>query len=266
MRAGTQMGVVMKLVTFNIRCDYGQDEGNNFKFRKPFILEKIKKENPDIICFQEVLPHVAAWLKENLSDYYVIGCGRDKNLGNEQTSIVYKKSKYNLLEMNTFWLSETPKVPGSRYKNQSDCPRVCTMALFQNVETNEIFRIYNTHLDHIGSEARKLGLSQILDQIVRKESFVQAPAILTGDFNALPNSPEMELLKEYPQFIDLTSKIEGTFHDFGRLKELEKIDYIIAQDNITCSHTDVWKDCRDGVYLSDHYPVCAEINLINISK
>ena len=32
----------------------------------PLILEKIRQEKPDIIGFQEVLPHVAAWLKENL--------------------------------------------------------------------------------------------------------------------------------------------------------------------------------------------------------
>jgi len=109
----------MKLVTFNIRCDYGQDEANNFCYRKPFILEKIQNEDPDIICFQEVLPHVAIWLKDNLTDYYIIGCGRDENLEDEQTSIAYKKSNYNLLEMDVFWLSETPKLPGSRYKNQS---------------------------------------------------------------------------------------------------------------------------------------------------
>ena len=66
----------MKIVTFNIRCDYGQDGDNNFCFRKPLILEKLQKERAHIICFQEVLPHVAAWLKEALSDYYVIGCGR----------------------------------------------------------------------------------------------------------------------------------------------------------------------------------------------
>ena len=53
----------MKFVTFNIRCDFGQDGANNFIYRRPLILEKIRQEKPDIIGFQEVLPHVAAWLK-----------------------------------------------------------------------------------------------------------------------------------------------------------------------------------------------------------
>ena len=58
----------MKFVTFNIRCDFGQDGANNFIYRRPLILEKIRQEKPDIIGFQEVLPHVAAWLKENLTE------------------------------------------------------------------------------------------------------------------------------------------------------------------------------------------------------
>ena len=74
----------MKFVTFNIRCDYDQDGENSFRFRKPLILEKIAKEQPDILCFQEVLPHVAAWLKESLTDYYVVGCGRGESLDGEQ--------------------------------------------------------------------------------------------------------------------------------------------------------------------------------------
>lgn len=55
---------MLKLVTFNIRCDYDQDGANSFRFRKPVILKKLAEEKPDVICFQEVLPHVAAWLKE----------------------------------------------------------------------------------------------------------------------------------------------------------------------------------------------------------
>ena len=74
----------MKLVTFNIRCDWGGDGNNNFCFRKPLILEKLRAEAPDAVCFQEVLPHVAAWLKEALEGYNVIGCGRTEALDDEQ--------------------------------------------------------------------------------------------------------------------------------------------------------------------------------------
>lgn len=252
----------MQIVTFNIRCDYGQDGANNFKYRQDLILRKIKAEQPDILCFQEVLPHVSLWLKENLEDYYLVGCGREKNLEGEETSIAYRKEKYNIVKLEIFWLSETPKIPGSRYANQSECPRTCTCIYFQEIKTGKIFRVYNTHLDHIGSEAREQGLEQILKEITGADFLGDVPVILTGDFNAFPDSKELSVLNKYPQFSDCTKDIDGTFHDFGRLNEMEKIDYIIADKHFTCKKVEKWIDCEGEVYLSDHYPVSAVLELL----
>ncbi len=56
----------MRFVTFNLRCDYQQDGINCFCYRQPLILRAVAEEKPDVICFQEVLPHMADWLKESL--------------------------------------------------------------------------------------------------------------------------------------------------------------------------------------------------------
>lgn len=249
----------MKLVTFNIRCDFEQDGKNNFCCRRDMILEKLRQEKPDIICFQEVLPHVAAWLKENLESYYIVGCGRDEKLEDEQTAIAFLKQKFQMISMHTFWLSETPQVPASRYVNQSICPRTCTEVLLQDLNSKKLWRILNTHLDHEGSGARVLGMQQILHYIESQTFFAEAAVILAGDFNALPEDPEILLFRKSENWVDLTQGMEGTFHEYGTLKEPEKIDYIVAQPNIVCQDRGLWKDCREGVFLSDHYPVFVEI-------
>ncbi|WP_349670383.1 endonuclease/exonuclease/phosphatase family protein [Lacrimispora sp.] len=248
----------MKLVTFNIRCDYGQDKENSFCFRKPHILQKIKKESPDVICFQEVLPHVALWLKENLTDYNIVGCGRGKDLEDEQTAVAYRKMKFDLLGLEVFWLSNTPEVFGSRYENQSMCPRTCTKVLLWSLEESKLIRIYNTHLDHEGKEAREAALTQILKKIRVDRWGNDAPAVITGDFNASPDSPEMEIMKTAREFTDLTAQIDGTFHDYGR-QEQEKIDYIFGDREIICQEVTIWDESWGGVYLSDHYPVCVSL-------
>lgn len=248
----------MKFLTFNIRCDYNQDGNNNFCYRKPLVLEKLKKELPDIICFQEVLPHVASWLKENLEEYFILGCGRDENLEDEQTAIAFKKQKYQLIHMNTFWLSPTPQVPGSRYEQQSICPRTCTEVILQDLESKEIYRIINTHLDHEGSEARRLGMAQILTYIKEVETFKDASICLAGDFNATPDTPEVKITSE-AGLIDQTEGVEGTYHEYETLPINNKIDYIFTSPDLVCNDVTPWKDEKEGVYLSDHYPVCAEI-------
>lgn len=249
----------MKVVTFNIRCDYGQDKNNNFEYRKQHILNKIKNENPDIIGFQEVLPHVAAWLKENLDDYYIIGCPRSEKLDDEQVSIAYKKDRMNLIRMETWWLSNEPFVPGSRYEKQSICPRVANEAVFEDMETKKIFRMINTHLDHEAAQARREGLAQILNKLENEEFWKNLPVILCGDFNAEPDSDEMKALFENSSLDVVTKNIGYTYHNFGKNDPAVSIDYIVLKGDFKCTSVEKWTDEKDGVYFSDHYPVCAII-------
>lgn len=243
----------MKLATFNIRRDFCGDGSNDFRFRKPLILEKLRAEAPDAVCFQEVLPHVAAWLKEALEGYNVIGCGRTEALDDEQMTIAYRRDRLNLIAMETFWLSPAPCVPGSRYPGQSDWPRTGTEALFQDLETALVFRLTNVHLDHEGPQARELGLRQVLDK--PHSLFPDAPAIIVGDMNAEPDDPEMAPLKDAP-YQNLTAGIGVTYHGFGQAERPCSIDYILAR-GFRCDRIEKWTDRRDGIYLSDHYPVCA---------
>lgn len=245
----------MKLATFNIRCDYGQDGENNFCFRKPRILEKLRREAPDVICFQEVLPHVAVWLKEALEGYGVIGCGRSETLEDEQMTIAYRQDRLNLIAMETFWLSETPGVPGSRYPRQSICPRTGTEALFQELDSGLVFRVTNVHLDHEFAEARELGLRQVLARTGDHALFPNAPAVIAGDMNAEPDSPEMAALAASP-YRNVTENTGVTYHGFGRAEQPCSIDYILTR-GFRCEGVEKWTEEWDGVYLSDHYPVCA---------
>lgn len=248
----------MKLVTFNIRYDCGSDGINNFSCRKPFILETIAREAPDIIGFQEVLPHVAMWLKENLKDYYVVGCPRCDDLTGEQVCIAFRPNKFNLMKMDTFWLSPTPYVPGSRYPEQSICPRTCTEVVLQELSSGKVVRMLNTHLDHEGSLARLLGARQLLNRLDSEEFFPDAPVVLVGDLNAEPDSPEMQLLAS--RMHNLTDGIGITFHNYGGSGACS-IDYIYLRGPIEGTAPVKWDECRDGLYLSDHYPVCAELTL-----
>jgi len=245
----------MKIVTFNIRCDYNQDGDNNFCFRKPLILEKLRQENPDIICFQEVLPHVAVWLKEELPEYYVIGCGRSETLEDEQMSIAYRKDSMNLIRMETYWLSDTPYKPASRYPEQSDCPRVCTEAVFMELAAKQVFRVVNTHLDHEGMGARERRLRQIMEKLEQTKFFAQAPVIITGDMNAGPDSQEMAAAGAYP-YTNVTEGIGITYHGYFRTEPPCCIDYIFTK-GFVCESVEKWEDEKDGVFLSDHYPLYA---------
>lgn len=251
----------MKVVTFNIRCDFNQDKENCFCYRKDMILQKISTEKPDIMGFQEVLPHVQKWLKENLSDYYIVGCGRDSHWEDEYTSIAFRKDTMELFGLDVFWLSPTPKIPASRYESQSICPRTCTAAILKPVSFDTPILVYNTHLDHESAYAREKGLSQIFHRIKEDLSQYHYPYILMGDFNAEPDSEELSMLTDLAilPFTDVSKDLGITYHDYGNLKNSVKIDYLLVSPDFTIQNSVLWKDTKNGVFLSDHYPVSADI-------
>lgn len=245
----------MKAVTFNVRCDNPYDGDQNIKFRLPLIEKKINTVKPDIIGFQEVQPHISLKIKAMLPDYNVLGHGRSETYESEHTAIAYRKERFDLISYDTFWLSPTPKVPGSRYKDQSVCPRNCTCVTLFDLEKHEKIRVYNTHLDHIGVSARKRGLELILKRMHKDYERDGVKYILMGDFNAFPDSPELSPL-ETDFLKDLTVGTGGTYHGYGTTSE--KIDYILAgpaEYAAGASAPVLWKDMQGSLYISDHHAV-----------
>ncbi|WP_242980707.1 endonuclease/exonuclease/phosphatase family protein [Blautia argi] len=195
-----------------------------------------------------------------MRDYYVVGCGRSRELDGEQVAIAFKYKSFNMISMETFWLSPDCFLPGSRYAEQSECPRVCTELVLEDLSERKVFRVLNTHLDHLGAKARQLGLSQILRKLEEERYFAGIPVILAGDFNAEPESDEMEILREHKDYVNLTEGIGSTYHGFSSEEQEESIDYIYVRNGektgFSCTSVEKWKDRKGSVWLSDHYPVC----------
>jgi endonuclease/exonuclease/phosphatase family metal-dependent hydrolase len=97
-------------------------------------------------------------------------------------------------------------------------------------------------------------------QILGSVSTCRGKFVLTGDMNATPDERAMKMPLELSTkaVVDATASIGSTFHGWGKDSTTGKIDYIFT-------HAEVIRSCVvmdppvDGVYVSDHYPVCAEL-------
>ena len=112
----------MKFVTFNIRCSWDKDGINSFLHRAGGILQKIRTEAPDVVCFQEVTDPIAAFLRQNLTGYYLLFNQRNADYRGEGLALAVKTDTIEVLGLEFFWLSPTPHTPGSRFEEQSRCP------------------------------------------------------------------------------------------------------------------------------------------------
>lgn len=260
----------LKILTYNIRTLYQSpvDGVNSFVHRAGMILDKIDREKPHIICFQEVSDSIRIFLNKYLIDYIVVGHGRLEDYSGEGLSIAYRKDSIELLALEHFWLSPTPCIPATRYEIQSEYPRICPAVLVKHKEIKTPLKIYNVHLDHISDDARILGIKQIIKKISEEKKIISFPTMIMGDFNAFPESETINFCKKNTEceLIDLSENSGETFHNFGVPTDdvafRKKIDYIFA-DKETAKRTysiTKWEDCFNGIYLSDHYPIFLEIN------
>ena len=205
---------------------------------------------------------MADFLKRFLPEYIFVGCGREKDYSGENNMVAIRRDGYELMQLETFWLSPTPDVPGSRYANQSSCPRVCTHVVLRPLDGRPMFHFYNTHLDHESDEARVLGaqsVCRIMEERLDKWSF---PMVLMGDFNAHPDSAPLRTFMENARLklTDHTKGVKNSYHGYGRVNE-PRIDYIMSRGFRAAGHIDIWNDETDGIYLSDHYPVGAYLEI-----
>ena len=145
----------IKVMTYNIRYDAPGDGVNQWPKRTDKVYDLIKKYDPDVIGLQEVLHHQLTDLLQNLPAYGYIGVGRDdgKTKG-EYSAILFKKDRLKAMDQNTFWLSETPGVAGSKSWDAA-ITRVASWGTFTDLKSKKEFLMINTHFDHIGVEARK---------------------------------------------------------------------------------------------------------------
>lgn len=248
----------MKIVSFNIRCTWTNDGINNFSHRAGSICEKMLAELPDLVAFQEMTDGQIAMMKRMLPEYEFVGHGRNADYKGEGLYIAVRRETFEVLGFEGIWLSPTPHVPASRYENQSRIPRICVMAKVKNKATGELLRVFDVHLDHLSPEARISQLEGLFKYVKEQQRKISLPAIILGDLNASPDSDEIRLCKKQKGFTDVTNGLPNTFHGFGTTADpTEKIDYLFVTPELAARAGEAvrWTDERDGIYLSDHYPV-----------
>lgn len=256
---------IAKIVSFNIRNVWlWRKEGINcFVFRAGLIYEKINREKPDVIAFQEIMPNHLELMRKMFPEYEFYGQYRNADYTGEGLFTAIRKEAFEMIAYETFWISPTPYVSGSRFEDQSECPRICVVTQIRHKESGKMLRVYNIHLDHISDKARIEGIQCVLEQMERFNRNLELPSMIMGDYNALPDSETIRFCNEHkdPVIKDVTADVPVTYHGYGT--DAQKIDYIYVSEDMTSAVNEVgaWETSFNGIYLSDHYPVFADVDM-----
>jgi endonuclease/exonuclease/phosphatase family metal-dependent hydrolase len=264
-----------RVMTYNIRLPVESDGIHYWDSRRPLVSSMIRYHEPDIIGVQEAFRRQLDELVLDLPEYTWFGvCRTDgtihPNPDGEFSAILYRKDRFDHLDGNTFWLSSTPEVAGSKGWDAA-LPRIVTWAKFADKKTGKIFFHFNTHFDHLGELARVKSAELMLVRI--KDIAGEYPVVLTGDFNAIETSSPYHIITDTLSSYHMEDALflsvkphhgpSGTFSGNFMLPGVGdyRIDFIFIRNNILVLKHAILSDSWDSRLPSDHLPVLAEMRI-----
>jgi len=271
-------------MSFNLRYGTADDGENSWPLRKELVFGVVGDYAPDVLGVQEALRFQLDEIGGRFADYGEVGVGRDDGVhAGEYAAILFRKAGLELLEDGTFWLSDTPDVPGSTSWGNS-IPRICTWARFAERNSETKFYVYNVHLDHESQVSRERSVESLAAFIASRGH--DEPYIVTGDFNAGEDNSAMRYLRgeirranslgiEAPRSPGLRDTYRvlhadrtgvGTFNGFDGTTTGEKIDAILVSHVWEVQHAAIVRTAQDNRYPSDHFPVVATVAISSLQR
>ncbi len=271
-------GLILNVMSFNIRRGTAKDGRNHWVFRRNRVQEILNHYRPDVLGLQEAMDFQISAIRTMLPGYEMVGVGNMGGSKGLHNAIFYDAARFILSEEGTFWLSDTPDIPGSKGWGNI-IRRTCSWVRLIEKESRQAFYFYNTHLDHISLRSRKKSVV-LLTQRIHERSYPD-PFVLTGDFNAREKSAPIQYLKGK---ILLGTKISGrvlnpnplmdtfrvrhpnhrnavTFHGFRRFFFRLKLDYIFVPPSVRVRDAQIITIRCKECYPSDHFPLITSIAL-----
>ena len=261
----TKLDTSIKVITQNVR-GFDDPDGNTIQKRSVRFQQLLEEYRPDLIGTQEYnLTWNINWNKmagkegSICAEYGMVGCsreGRDTKSG-EFNVIFYRLDRFELLDSDTTWLSDTPDRPSA--VENSLCRRICTWALLKDKLTGETILYANTHLDHSTDEVRSAQATILMDYLA--ERIGEYPFYLTGDFNCYVNSLPYTTVTDRLQDSHKTawtdeSTVTRTYHGYTEYGGGE-IDFVFHNDKTTAVNYEIISTSYGGV-VSDHFGVYVE--------
>ncbi|EFX01430.1 endonuclease exonuclease phosphatase family protein [Grosmannia clavigera kw1407] len=285
----------LRLVTLNVRYATQRPlEGEQpWRVRCPKVCSQLRfvatGQDGAFLCLQEVLHEQMLDIQGQLNDsdddeWTYIGQGRqDGKTAGEYSPIFYRPRLWSCEQSRMYWLSETPERPSCGW--DAALERVVTVGLFRHRATAQPVVVMSTHFDHLGVRARQESARLILriahawgrpaGSDSSSFSFLSRPVFLGGDFNSTPDDGAYKTMTAVPGgMVDIAGLVppsrrygndEFTYTSFDEPDQTPKrIDFLFVQKpghirfptfSVLANRFD------DGVFLSDHRAVVADIEI-----
>ena len=262
-----------KVISYNIRYEGAPTDTGaiNWQNRKEATLNMIRREQPDVIGFQEAHPSQTRYVADNLPEYGHIYAKMDRGEipAGSSVLILYKKKSCKLLDWGYFWLGENPSLEQKGWDAHNLRPS--SWVKLQDRKSKTVFYYFNTHLDHRGQVARIKGV-ELLIQKMKAIAGEDAHIVIGGDMNCtvntaydiLQNGQPVNVLQPFFTWMKggretaAVTDDHFTFNGFNAAKVQHWIDHFFYRNGQALKFETLTGD-YGAPYISDHYPIALTI-------
>lgn len=251
----------VRVMSFNIRYGTANDGAHHWVNRRAAVIATIRDHAPHLLGVQEALRSQLDELKAGLREFQELGVGRDDGgTRGEYAALLVDTLRFEVLASGTFWLSDTPDVPGSMHWGNR-ITRITTWARLSDRATGDTVRVYNAHWDHESQPARERSASLLLDRVARDGAPTDR-VIVVGDFNADETNPAFRALLATGTGLQDSYRVRhpeatlvGTYHAFLGDSTGGKIDAILMGGRWRVLASGIDRRRWGGIWASDHFAV-----------
>ena len=275
----------------------------NLYNRKYRFKKMVLKHDPDVILAQEGTPGwheffaTDPYFSQTYASVYILR--KPGDIVEEGPPVMYKKSKYTLVNKGHFWFSPTPKSSTPTYgytaQDEGSHYRVCSWTQLRDNATGAVFYAYTIHMDAGNSVVAYKSMQQLLDIFdgLGKDAY----AFIGGDFNFGYRDKYYDGAVDFTKEIDLqdmafnmqkdglatVGSSNGSLRGKGNYENLDQefvadpnpgrqrqLDHIFAKLNPHMA-VDYWshdytiyEDPENDVgkgYISDHYGLVCKVRI-----
>ncbi len=253
----------LRLTSFNIRYGTARDGDHVWPNRRAHVVATLRDHAPHLLGIQEALRFQLDEITNALPHYRVLGVGRDDGqTAGEYTAIMVDTSRLSVVDHGTFWLSDTPDVPGSMHWGNR-ITRICTWARLADRATGDTLQLYNVHLDHESQPSRERAVALVLERM--REVPGSDRVLLMGDFNADESNAAFAMiiadstvgLRDTFRARHPDARVVGTFNAFRGDSTGGKIDAVLAGPGWTTLDAGIDRRRFGDLWASDHFAVWA---------
>lgn len=264
----------MRVMTWNLQWR----ERDDWRERQPAIRFTLENVGPDVVALQEVWATAEATQAELLAEQF----GMQAAFGAPslpQPPRPPKRSDQAGVEVGVAVLSRWPFLGVRRHRFPSrHRPEVVALAVVVDHPQGPLHLVTSCIDWELEFAAQRLAQTRTLAALVADPSRDgPLPALLTGDFNAPPTTPEIQVLTQV--MVDAwveAGRAADPGHTLSTSNPLapraathlidQRIDYILARPGtpgrpVAVQRAFLAGEPQDGVYPSDHYAVVADFHL-----